>query len=153
MITLAATILLRRKSYREALEAANKQNEITSWLAWFGGIAIEAQRRTIALVEFLIDKTKQLDRLKGELNERQTKALLRMFREGPEGFQGGLSAGKYTTITAASPATTTRDLSDLVSKGALTRDGELRHARYRLNVARSPVRQVSVNEQGEVVEV
>jgi Fic family protein len=153
LITLAATILLRRESYYEALEAANKQNEITNWLAWFAGIAIEAQRRTIALVEFLIDKTKQLDRLKGELNERQTKALLRMFREGPEGFQGGLSAGKYTTITGASPATTTRDLSDLVSKGALTRDGELRHARYRLNVPLHPVRQVSVNEQGEVVEV
>ena len=94
LITLAATILLRRKSYYEALEAANKQNEITNWLAWFAGIAIEAQRRTIALAEFLIDKTKQLDRLKGELNERQTKALLRMFREGPEGFQVGLSAGK-----------------------------------------------------------
>ena len=153
LITLAATILLRQKSYYEALEAANKQNEITNWLAWFDGIAIEAQRRTIALVEFLIDKTKQLDRLKGELNERQTKALLRMFREGPEGFQGGLSAGKYTTITGASAATTTRDLSDLVSKGALTRDGELRHARYRLNVPLRPVRQVSVNEQGEVVEV
>jgi len=153
LITLAATILLRRKSYYEALEAANKQNEITNWLAWFAGIAIEAQRRTIALAEFLIDKTKQLDRLKGELNERQTKALLRMFREGPEGFQVGLSAGKYTAITGASPATTTRDLSDLVSKGALTRDGELRHARYRLNVPRSPVRQVNVNEQGEVVEV
>ena len=153
LITLAATILLRRKSYYEALEAANKQNEITNWLAWFAGIAIEAQRRTIALVDFLIDKTKQLYRLKGELNERQTKALLRMFREGPEGFQGGLSAGKYTTITGASPATTTRDLSDLVSKGALTRDGELRHARYRLNIPLRPVRQVSVNEQGEVVEV
>ena len=83
LITLAATILLRRKSYYEALEAANKQNEITNWLAWFAGIAIEAPRRTIALAEFLIDKTKQLDRLKGELNERQTKALLRMFREGP----------------------------------------------------------------------
>jgi Fic family protein len=153
LITLAATILLRRKSYYEALEAANKQNEITNWLAWFAGIAIEAQRRTIALVEFLIDKTKQLDRLKGELNERQTKALLRMFREGPGRFQGGLSAGKYTAITGVSPATTTRDLSDLVSKGALTRDGELRHARYRLNVPLRPVRQVSVNEQGEVVEV
>jgi DNA-binding transcriptional ArsR family regulator len=153
LITLAATILLRRKSYYEALEAANKQNEITNWLAWFAGIAIEAQRRTITLVELLIDKTKQLDRLKGKLNERQTKALLRMFREGPEVFQGGLSAGKYTTITGASPATTTRDLSDLVSKGALTKDGELRHARYRLNVPLRPIRQVSVNEKGEVVEV
>src|SRR5437763_542040 len=152
LITLAATILFRRKSYYEALEAANKQNEITSWVAWFAGIAIEAQRRTIALVEFLIDKTKLLDRLKGELNERQTKALLRMFREGPEGFEGGLSAGKYTTITSASPATTTRDLSDLVSKAALTRDGELRHARYRLNVPVRAIRRVTVNAQGDLVE-
>jgi Fic family protein len=153
LIALAATILLRRKTYYEALEAANKQNEITDWVAWFAGIAIEAQRRTTALVEFLIDKTKLLDRLKGELNERQTKALMRMFREGPEGFKGGLSAGKYTTITGSSPATTTRDLSDLVTKGALTRDGELRHARYRLNVPLRAVRQVNVNEQGDVVEV
>jgi hypothetical protein len=42
VITLAAAILLRRKSYYEAMEAANKQNEITNWLAWFPGIAIEA---------------------------------------------------------------------------------------------------------------
>ena len=153
LIALAATMLLRRKTYYAALEAANKQNEITNWVAWFAGITIEAQRRTIALVEFLIDKTKLLDRLKGELNERQTKALLRMFREGPEGFQGGLSAGKYTAITGASPATTTRDLSDLVLKQALTRERELRHARYRLNVPLRAVRQVNVNEQGEVVEV
>jgi Fic family protein len=152
LITLAATILMRRKAYYEALEAANKQNEITNWVAWFAGITIEAQRRTIALVEFLIDKTKLLDRLKGESNERQTKVLLRMFREGPEGFRGGLSAGKYTAIAGTSPATTTRDLSDLVAKGALTRDGELRHARYRLNVPLRLVGQVNVNERGEVVE-
>jgi len=153
LITLAATILLRRKTYYETLEAANKQNEITNWVAWFAGITIEAQRRAIALVEFLIDKTKLLDRLRGELNERQIKAVLRMFREGPEGFKGGLSAGKYTAITGSSPATTTRDLTDLVSKGALTREGVLRHARYRLNLPLRAVRQVNVNERGEVVEV
>ena len=150
LTSLAATILVRRKGYYEALEAANKRNEITNWLAWFAGVAIEAQRRTITLVEFLIDKTKLFDRLRGELNERQTKALLRMFREGPEGFQGGLNAGKYSTITGASPATTTRDLSDLVSKGALTREGELRHARYRLGVPLRPIRKVSINEEGEL---
>jgi Fic family protein len=152
LIALAATILLRRKAYYEALEAANKQNEITNWVVWFAGVAIEAQRCTIALVEFLIDKTKLLDRLRGELNERQTKALMRMFGEGPEGFQGGLSAGKYATITGSSPATATRDLSDLVSKGALTRDGELRHARYRLNVPLRVVGRINIDEQGEVLE-
>lgn len=149
---LAATILARRKSYYEALEAANKENETTRWLMWFAGVTIEAQRRTIALVEFLIDKTKLLDRLKGQLNERQEKALLRMFREGPEGFKGGLSAGKYSTITGASPATTTRDLAALVAKGVLIRDGERRHARYRLSVPLRPVPHVTLNERGDLAE-
>jgi Fic family protein len=141
LTALAATILARRKNYYEALEAANKENEITRWLMWFAGVAIEAQRRTIALVEFLIDKTKLLDRLKGLLNQRQEKALLRMFREGPEGFRGGLSAGKYSTITGASRATATRDLADLIAKGALIREGERRYARYRLSVPLRPSRE------------
>lgn len=152
LTALAATILARRKSYYEALEAANKENEITRWLMWFAGVAIEAQRRTIALVEFLIDKTKLLDRLKGQLNERQEKALLRMFREGPEGFRGGLSAGKYSTITGASPATTTRDLADLVAKGALLREGERRYARYHLSVPMRPLPHVTLTEQGDLAE-
>jgi len=152
LTALAATILARRKSYYDALEAANKDNEITRWLMWFAGIAIEAQHRTIALVEFLIDKTKLLERLKGQLNERQEKALLRMFREGPEGFKGGVSAGKYSTITGASPATTTRDLAHLVEKGALLREGERRYARYRLSVPPCAVRHVSLTEDGELAE-
>ncbi len=100
LIVLAATILARRASYYHALEAASQQNEITDWLAWFAGITIEAQQRTLALIEFLIDKAKLFDRLKGQLNDRQQKALLRMFKEGPDGFKGGLGAGKYGTITA-----------------------------------------------------
>lgn len=152
LTALAAAILARRKSYYEALEAANKENEITRWLMWFAGVAIEAQRRTIALVEFLIDKTKLLDRLKGQLNARQEKALLRMFREGPDGFEGGLSAGKYSNMTGASPATTTRDLADLVAKGALLREGERRHARYHLSVPLRPVPRFTLTEHGEIAE-
>ena len=58
-----------------------------------------------------------------------------MFREGIEGFKGGLSAGNYSTITGASPATATRDLADLAEKGAFIRTGERKHARYTLNLA------------------
>ncbi len=134
LTALAATILAKRMAYYEALEAANTDNEITPWLSWFAATAIEAQRRTVARVEFLIDKTRLLDRLRGQINSRQERALLRMLHEGPEGFKGGLSAGNYATITGASPATTTRDLADLVSKGALVRVGERRHARYQLMI-------------------
>src|SRR5271165_58961 len=152
LILLAATLLARRASYYHALEAASKQNKITDWLAWFAGITIEAQQRTLALIEFLIDTAKLFDRLKGQLNDRQQKALLRMFKEGPEGFKGGLSAGKYSTITGASPATATRDLVDLMEKGALIRTGELRHARYNLSVPLKPVQRMTIGKNGELVE-
>ncbi|MGA2132068.1 MAG: Fic family protein [Bryobacteraceae bacterium] len=148
LIALAATILSRRKAYYAALEAANKGIEVTAWLSWFAGIVIEAQRRTTARVEFLIEKTRLLDRLRGELNPRQEKALLRMLREGPEGFKGGLSAGNYATITGASAATATRDLADLVDKGALLRAGERRYARYHIAVHMQMVSPVVLDERG-----
>ena len=149
LTALAATILIRRKAYYKALEAANQDNDVTRWLAWFAGIAIEAQRRTQARIEFLIDKTRLLDRLRGQLNERQEKALLRILREGPEGFKGGLSAGNYSKITGASPATTTRDLADMVAKGALTRSGERRHARYAVGIPVRPVSRVTLDVRGD----
>ncbi|MGH9593133.1 MAG: Fic family protein, partial [Bryobacteraceae bacterium] len=71
---LATTILAHRKSYYEALERANRRNEITEWLAWFAGIALEAQGRSQAVTEFILGKTRLLDRLRGQINERQQKA-------------------------------------------------------------------------------
>jgi Fic family protein len=59
-----------------------------------------------------------------------------MFREGIDGFKGGLSAENYISITGTSRATATRDLQNLVEKGALTRIGELRHTRYHLGLAK-----------------
>jgi len=91
---------------------------------------------------------KLFDRLRDELNDRQEKTLLRMLCEGPEGFKGGLSAGNYATITGASPATTTRDLAEMVAKGALLRTGERRHARYSVAVPRRLVGPVKLDENG-----
>jgi len=152
LTALAATILAKRRAYYQALERGNTMNDLTGWLCWFAAVAIEAQRRTMAMVEFLIDKTRLLDRMKGRLNERQERALIRVLREGPEGFKGGLSAGNYVTVTNASAATATRDLADLVAKGALIRTGERRHARYHCNIALRRVAAVAIDEQGHVVE-
>ena len=150
LAALAATILARRKGYYDALEANNKFNEITDWIAWFAATVIEAQRRSIASVDFLIDKTRLLDRVNPVINERQRKALLRMLQEGPEGFKGGLTAGKYTSITGASPATATRDLADLVAKDALVRAGERRHAYYALTIPLHYVAPVVIGRTGDV---
>jgi Fic family protein len=150
LTALAATILAKRKGYYAALEGNNKSTEITDWIAWFAATAIEAQRRAIANVDFLIDKTRLLDRINAAINERQRKALLRMLQEGPQGFKGGLTAGKYVSITGASPATATRDLADLVEKGALVREGQRRHAHYALAIPRRPVAPVTLDPHGNL---
>jgi len=42
------------------------------------------------------------DRIKDQLNDRQLRILRRMLDEGPKGFEGGMSAKKYMSITDAS---------------------------------------------------
>jgi Fic family protein len=121
-------------AYYAALEHNNQELEITDWLVYFGNTVLEAQRNTIKRVDFYVAKAKLYEKLRGQLNERQEKVLARMFREGIDGFEGGLSAENYISIGKTSRATATRDLQDLVAKGALIKIGELRHTRYHLNV-------------------
>jgi Fic family protein len=117
------------------LERNNKGMDITDWLDYFARTVIEAQAATIKRVDFHIAKARFYERLRGQLNERQVKAMARMFREGIAGFKGGLSAENYISITDTSRATATRDLQDLVEKGALNKTGELRYTRYHLNIS------------------
>lgn len=135
LLALAHSIERRRKDYYSALEAANASNEITDWLVYFAKMVLDAQDYTHIRVEFLIEKAKFYDRLRGHLNERQEKVIARMFREGPDGFRGGLSAENYISITRTSSSTATRDLQDLVTKDALTRSGQRKHTRYQLNLS------------------
>lgn len=130
LIALSRTIRSNRKQYYAALEAASRSNEVTDWLLWFARTAIQARAETGRLVAFLIEKTRVFDHLRNTLNARQEKALLRMFRDGPDSFTGGMNAEKYMRITGAARATATRDLVDLVEKGALKRTGERRYTRY-----------------------
>lgn len=134
LIALSRTIQSRRKAYYDALEGNNKSTDVTDWLLWFGETILEAQVYTETLFEFLIEKTRFFDRFRGRLNPRQEKVVSRMFQEGPGGFEGGLSAKNYITITGAARATATRDLQDLVSKNALKRTGERKSTRYWLNI-------------------
>lgn len=132
LIALAFTIERNRKAYYAELERHQRKLDINEWIAWFSGIVVEAQQTTLARIAFFISKTRFYDRFHGRLNERQEKAVTRLFREGPAGFKGGLSAENYIAITGTSRATATRDLQQLVEIGALSRIGERRHTRYAL---------------------
>jgi len=134
LIALAHTIEANRKAYYAALERNNKRLEITDWLVYFAQTVLDAQEYTIRCIRFLIEKGRFFHRLAGTLNERQQNVLNRMFKEGLAGFKGGLSAENYIRIAKTSASTATRDLQDLVFKGALLRTGELKSTRYHLNL-------------------
>lgn len=130
LTALSFQIESERKHYYKQLELSNKDVEVTSWLDYFSREILSAQAWTLRQVRFLVEKTKLYDQLRNRLNERQQKVLERLFREGPDGFKGGLSAENYTAIAKCSRATTTRDLADLVSMGALRKTGQLKGTRY-----------------------
>jgi Fic family protein len=73
------------------------------------------------------------------LIERQIKVLNRLLdvgaaQEGAEGFEHGINAKKYASLTKTSKPTATRDLTDLLKKGCLIKlPGGGRSTRYAIN--------------------
>ena len=134
LVALSTELERHRKRYYDQLGRASRTNEITDWLKFFGEMVLEAQEQSLRRIEFLVRKAKFFERYRGRLNERQEKVLLRIFREGVDGFKGGLSSKNHISLTQCSAATATRDLSGLVELGAVVRTGELKNARYFLNL-------------------
>lgn len=134
LIALSKVIQNKKKLYYSALEHNNKIMNISEWIDYFAKAILEAQDYTRSFIDFLIKKAKFYSVIKDQLNFRQDKVIQRIFQEGPEGFEGGLSAQNYISITGTSKATATRDLQDLASKNILLVKGELKTTRYYLNI-------------------
>ncbi len=133
LIPLSRTIHARRGEYYRALESCRYSLDAGLWQTWFARTVIDAlEQGRLRLIRHAA-QARLLRALEERLNNRQETALYQLFREEPRGFEGGLSASNYQTITGASSATASRDLSDLVRKGALRRTGRGRHTRYWLN--------------------
>lgn len=134
LFSLSKAIEGERKAYYVALKAAQRSNDITAWIAYFVQVCLDAQIQTEELIQFTLKKTRLFDHFKEQLNERQLHVVQRMLKEGPQGFEGGMSAKKYITITKTSKATATRDLQGLVEKGVFIPLGGGRSTAYELNL-------------------
>ncbi|HMQ62224.1 MAG TPA: Fic family protein [Flavilitoribacter sp.] len=134
ILSISNTLEKNRQAYYEALKKAQRSNEITPWIRYFLDVLLQAQHQTEAVITFTIAKVRFFEHLKEQLNERQEKVLRRMLDAGPDGFQGGINARKYVSITRTSKATATRDLQNLVALGALAPLGSGRNARYEIRL-------------------
>jgi len=134
LLALSHQIEKNRKTYYQQLESNQKELSIDSWLLFFSQSVVDATIYSQQLIRFIVEKTRLFDRLRGQINQRQERALKRMFDMGIEGFKGGLSADKYMKVTSAIRRTASRDLSKLVLLGALTKTGENKGTRYWLDI-------------------
>jgi len=136
--SLSAAIMERRKEYYEQLERSQKgELDITPWLSWFLSVLEDALKQGQACFDRVLKKTRFWQRHSQTLlTERQIKVLNRLLHvgaalEGAEGFEQGINAEKYKSQVKVSKATATRDLTDLLEKGCLTKlPGGGRSTRY-----------------------
>jgi Fic family protein len=141
LLSLSRTIEASKQAYYDALKETQRSNEITPWVNYFVKTVLDAQIEAEAHINFTLQKVKYFDRFKDQLNERQLTVIRRMLEEGPGGFEGGMNARKYVSMTKASKATATRDLQELLAIGAFIAVGASRSTRYEINFDLiSPVR-------------
>ncbi len=132
VISLSKTIEKNKKAYYQALKQAQRTLDLTEWINYFVDVVLDALRDAERQINFSLQKTKFFDNHGAVLNERQLKVIQRMLREGPDGFEGGMSAKKYMSITKTSKATATRDLQFLTDHGIFSRSGGGRNTGYTL---------------------
>jgi len=130
LIALSHVIEKTKPEYYKQLEGNQKNLLIDAWLSYFSNTALDAVDRSQSLVRFVVEKTRLIDRVRGQINQRQEKVLVRMLADGLEGFAGGMNANKYMKMTGAIERTATRDLRKLVELGALVKTGKLKGTRY-----------------------
>ncbi len=121
-----------RGQYYDELELAQRSTlDVTRWGTWF----IEQFHAACLESEETIDRSLAKARFwtkvaNVSLSDRQRKVVNVLLDAGPGGFEGGLSAGKYQSLTSTSRQTASRDLADLVDKGVLRQTGQLKSTRY-----------------------
>jgi len=134
VISLSRSIESFRKQYYNALKSAQQSNEITEWVLYFISLLMDALNLAENQINFIFKKTRFFDQFEGRLNDRQLKVVRKMLENGPGDFKGGMNARKYISITRASKATATRDLQDLLEKGAFEVSGGGRSTSYQVVV-------------------
>jgi Fic family protein len=134
LLSLSQAIEANKKSYYTDLETAQQDNHITQWIKYFVSTILNAQVRAKQQIDLTLKKAKFFDLHKGKMNDRQLKAIKKMLEAEPEGFQGGMTAKKYESITKVSKATATRDLQMLADLEVLLPAGGGRSTHYVLNL-------------------
>ncbi len=119
--SLSEAILANKNEYYEILESCEKgTGDITSFVEYILKCLASAVDKAEEHLSSTLAKTRFWDSIHQlALNERQIKIINRVL----DGFDDKLTAEKWAKITKCSHATALRDITDLIAKGVLEKDG------------------------------
>ena len=119
--SMSTEIRARRRQYYALLESTQQGTlDVTLWIRWF----LECMRAAIAEAHHTLARILAKGRFweahaGASFNDRQRQMLNKLL----DGFEGKLTTSKWAVITRASQDSALRDILDLMTHGALTRDG------------------------------
>lgn len=133
---ISQRLLEKRDDYYHELERVQHGPlDVTQWIVWFiTQVRFACEQASVAIDEALEKARFWHAHREQELSPRQRKMLNVLLDAGPGGFEGGMSTKKYESLTGASRATSSRDLTELEEKGILLRAGSGRSTRYYLAI-------------------
>ncbi len=126
--SMSSQIKKVRKSYYDILQITQTDSvDITLWLKWFLENLIIAIENSDELLNDILKRAEFWEKNKTQtFNERQIKVLTKLL----DNFEGNLTAKKWAKICNCSHDTANRDLTDLVNKNILHKQGEARATHY-----------------------
>ena len=93
--------------------------DVTRWQEWFLGCLQRAIEGSAETLDAVMVKARFWDRFAKEpLNNRQINVMNKLL----DGFEGKLTSSKWAKIAKCSQDTASRDIKDLIERGALKKD-------------------------------
>jgi Fic family protein len=119
--SMSAQIRLERKEYYDILEKTQKGNlDISEWVHWFLNCLMDALVATDDTLAKVLTKAKFWEKHAAlTFNERQKLMLNKLL----DGIEGKLTTSKWAKITKCSPDTALRDITELIAKQILCKEG------------------------------
>ncbi len=118
--SMSSQIRAERRDYYSVLERTQKGDmDVTRWQEWFLGCLQRAIERSEVALKAVMIKARFWERFAKEpLNDRQIKVLNRLL----DCFEGKLTSSKWAKLAKCSQDTATRDINDLIQRGALRKE-------------------------------
>jgi Fic family protein len=118
--SMSAQIRQERNGYYEILERTQIGTmDVTPWMRWFLGCLDRAFGGAETTLASVLRKARFWEKHAGEsFNDRQRKMMNRLL----EGFEGKLTSSKWAKILKCSQDTASRDITDLIDRGILSKD-------------------------------